>query len=248
MQRSASAKSGSAAMADRPLSTMTMCSSRPGASGPVMNVVYTVMSCAVPERASSRAWVVASSQVGTSFSQPASTTWTGGSDEVSRPLPSLVTSMTVPVSAMRALAPVMPTWASAKTRRSSWRATPAISPMFSRETGWPTCASKRPLTCWRLLDGRHDHVRRRLVGELDDPFAEVRLHRLHARRLESVIQEDLLGHHRLALGEQGGPTPPAELDDVADGIGRGRRLVDDRARRLRRLLEADGLRPRRAGS
>ena len=40
---------------------------------------------------------------------PASTMCTGGTDDASRPLPSLVHIMTVPDSAISALAPVMPT-------------------------------------------------------------------------------------------------------------------------------------------
>ena len=49
------------------------------------------------------------------------------------------------------------------------------------------------------VDGWHHHVRRRLVGELDDPLAQVRLVHLDAGLLEGLVQVDLLGGHGLRL-------------------------------------------------
>ena len=73
---------------------------------------------------------VASSSVGTTFSMLASTTWTRGSVWVRSPLPSLVTMTLLPVSAIRKLAPVMPTSAA----RNFWRSRVRASVMMSRRS------------------------------------------------------------------------------------------------------------------
>ena len=74
------------------------------------------------ERASRRMSVLTSSSVGTIFSMEASTMCTLGSDCVRSPLPSLVTMTEEPVSAIRKLAPVMPTSAARNFSRRIWRA------------------------------------------------------------------------------------------------------------------------------
>ena len=53
----------------------------------------------------------------------------------------------------------------------------------------------------RAVDDRREDVRGALAGKLDDPLAEVGLHRRQPGRLERVVQLDLLGDHRLALGD-----------------------------------------------
>ena len=63
-----------------------------------------------------------SSIEGTTFSIPMIATWTRGIDVHILPLPSLVTSTSVPVSATRKLAPVIPMSASMNLPRSSPRA------------------------------------------------------------------------------------------------------------------------------
>src|SRR5688572_28337129 len=60
--------------------------------------------------------------LGTIFSMPASTMWMRGRVCVRSPLPSLVTMVVVPLSAIRKLAPVMPTSATRKRPRSLTRA------------------------------------------------------------------------------------------------------------------------------
>ena len=88
------------------------------------------------------------------------------------------------------------------------------------------------------MDRRHDHVRRRLPSELDDPLAQVSLDHLDAGRLERVVEEQLLRDHRLALRHESGPAPLAQVDDVAHGIlGRGR-FIDNRAGGLGGRLES----------
>ena len=51
------------------------------------------------------------------------------------------------------------------------------------------------------MDRRRDDMGRRLAAQLDDVFAEVRFHRLDPRGLQRLIEADLLGDHRFALGD-----------------------------------------------
>jgi hypothetical protein len=145
-------------------------------------------------------------------------------------LPSLVTITEVPVSAMRKLAPVMPTSAARKRSRSMVRAS------ASSEVGSLRVAVGRKvgvdlpegLLDLRLgeVDGRRDDVARPLVAELDDVLAEVGLDRHDAVLLEMLVEADLLGHHRLALGDGAGARLPADVEDDVAGV-------------LRRLGEVD---------
>ena len=118
--------------------------------GPVMNWVYEVIFCPVPLRASSFTIATASSRVGTSFSMPTTAMWTGGRVVARSALPSLVTSMSVPVSAMSAFPPVIPMSASRKLCRSSVRAT-CTSDAVSSGTGCPTTFAKSCATSSRVL-------------------------------------------------------------------------------------------------
>src|SRR2546426_3081068 len=56
-----------------------------------------------------------------------------------------------------------------------------------------------------------------VVGELNHPLAEIRLHDLHAERLQVGIELDLLARHRLDLGHDRTALPagrvPADLTD-----------------------------------
>ena len=119
---------------------------------------------------------------------------------------------------------------------------------------------------------RRDDVARRLVAELDDVFAEVGLDRLDAVRLEMLVEADLLGDHRLALGHGLRAGLPADGEDEVAGVRRrlgvvhlaaglrdlllvglevevemGERVVLDGARVVAERLEfrqrLDGLRP-----
>ena len=88
-------------MAERPLSTRTMCissgpSASPGRLGPQWKVVYWVSSPPVAERTRRRSMAMACAVVGTSFSIPAVTMCTRGGVVVSSALPSLVTTQTDP--------------------------------------------------------------------------------------------------------------------------------------------------------
>src|SRR5256886_4907473 len=66
-----------------------------------------------------------------------------------------------------------------------------------------------------LVNGGGYDVRRRFTGELDDVFAEVGLHRLHAAARQRGVQVDLFGRHTLALDDR--PRPPS-LGDPGDDL------------------------------
>ena len=72
---------------------------------------------------------------------------------------------------------------------------------------------------------RRDDVARRLVAKLDDVFAEVGLHRLDAVVLEMLVEGDLLGDHRLALGDRAGAGLAADVEHDVARLGRGLGVV-----------------------
>ena len=90
----------------------------------------------------------------------------------------------------------------------------------------------------RAVDHRREDVRRTLAGELHDPLAEVGLDGREPGRLERVVELDLLGDHRLALGDHLDAAAPRDLEHGAQRVVR-RRCADDAAAAGRdRLLEA----------
>ncbi len=134
---------------------------------------------------------------------------------VRSPLPSLVTMTDEPVSAMRKLAPVMPTSAArnfppqpgaglgqqvaalvehAVLRQVRMRLAEALLPVLDVE-----------------VEGRRDDMRRRLLAQLDDVLAEIGLDRRDAVALQMVVDPELFGDHRLALGHGLGPGVLADL-------------------------------------
>ena len=72
------------------------------------------------------------------------------------------------------------------------------------------------------MDRRHDDVRRRFSGELDDVFAQIRFQRLYARSLHRVVELNLLAHHRLALDDATRLHTTGNAD--GNGVGLVRRL------------------------
>ena len=87
------------------------------------------------------------------------------------------------------------------------------------------------------VDGGGDDVRGALVGELHQPFAEIRLRDVDAAPFEVVIEADLLADHRLRLVDHADRVALAEVGDVAIGVLRAGAAVDGRARTFRRRLE-----------
>src|SRR5476649_593676 len=72
------------------------------------------------------------------------------------------------------------------------------------------------------MDRRRDDVAGRLVAELDDVLAQIGLDRRDAGLLEMLVERDLLGHHRLRLGDGACTHALAEIGDDASRIGGGR--------------------------
>ena len=63
-----------------------------------------------------------------------------------------------------------------------------------------------------------DDVLGRLAAQLDDVLAKVRLDRLETRRLKRLVESDLLGNHRFALGDAFRSERVAEVDDDPAGF------------------------------
>ena len=113
----------------------------------------------------------------------------------------------MPVSATRKLAPVMPTSAARNFSRSIGARLgqeSAAARERSRSGGRSVCDAAeicldlRPALRWTA--GAMMWLGS-LVAELDDVFAEIGLDRRDAVRLQVVVEPDLLGDHRLALGD-----------------------------------------------
>src|SRR5439155_6341763 len=83
-----------------------------------------------------------------------------------------------------------------------------------------------------LVDRRSDEVRGALAGELDDPFAQVRLDSGDAVRGEVFVEIDLFGRHRLRLDDELRPLRPADRGDHAARLLGIDRAIDLRAYRL----------------
>ena len=112
-----------------------------------------VISWPVAERASSRSWAAASARSAAAFPSRRSRSAARGSVVTRSPLPSLVTSITLPVSAISALAPMMP-GVGARGRPAAARRAPGstCSPMSSRRRPvGPSRSRTARATCWRLL-------------------------------------------------------------------------------------------------
>ena len=92
-----------------------------------MKFTYVPIETPAPARESSASRRSASAHEATTRSMPITATWTGGAPAVSRPLPSLVTVISVPVSAIARFTPVIPRSASRKRRRSVRRANAVIA-------------------------------------------------------------------------------------------------------------------------
>ena len=89
----------------------------------------------------------------------------------------------------------------------------------------------------RQMDDRRHDMARRLVADLQDVLAEVGLHHLEPGLLQMGIERDLLGDHRLALGDDAGVGLPTDAGDDLARFSRCRRPMDVRAfRRGLRLV------------
>ena len=67
------------------------------------------------------------------------------------------------------------------------------------------------------MQGRRHQVRRRFLGQLDDVLAQVGLEHVNALLFQNVVQAQLLGDHRLALGDRSDALLAGNLGH--DGVG-----------------------------
>ena len=173
----------------------------------------------------------ASARRATSFSMPTTTMWQRGSDETSRPLPSFSSTTSVPVSAIRKFAPVMPIPASRNVERSCERAQATIvagsSPISS-----PASCESTSATSWRSMWTIGARMWEGRCPRAGRPTRRGPLDRADAAVLERLVQADLLRNHRLALGHQRGAPPPG------DGEHCGRRVLGRRGAHERAPVRA----------
>ena len=100
----------------------------------------------MPERGSSCRNTSRSANRGITFSIPISAMCVRGTLVVSRAFPSFSRIRIVPVSATAKLTPLMPRSASAKRRRSAWRAA-AVNAAASSEGSIPSFSANRAAIC-----------------------------------------------------------------------------------------------------
>ena len=143
-----------------------------------------------------------------------------------RPLPSLLTITSVPVSATMKLAPDMPMSAARNASRSraramaaSWTGSAGAStPSFSSEEIGDALLGQ--------VDGRGNDVGRRFACELNDELAEIGLEGFDARSDQRMIQADLLGRHAFDLNSAPHAVRPGDLQHNAVGFVPVSRPVD----------------------
>jgi hypothetical protein len=90
----------------------------------------------------------------------------------------------------------------------------------------------------RLLDRRRDDMDGVFAGKLEDVLAEVCLDCPDPARVERLVEADLLGEHRLRLGDQAGLGRPTDLHDL------GARVLGRRAAVHAASARLDGRRER----
>ena len=188
-------------------------------------------------RASSRSRTESSARVGTTRSIPSRTTCTRGRDVTSRAFPSFSTRQIEPVSATAKFAPgdadvgglehlAHPR---ARDARQLGQLRGDLAPLELRE--------ERGHVGGGLLDRRGDDVHRVLARKLEDPLAEIGLDDLHPRGLERLVEADLLGRHRLRLGDELRAHRGADPGDRRARLGGVGAAVDAAAAGLERVLE-----------
>ena len=76
------------------------------------------------------------------------------------------------------------------------------------------------------MDGGHDHMGRPFVAQLDDPFAQVRLHHLKSGFFQVVVEEGLLRGHGLGFEDFLDAIVPGDAGDDLVGLQGGGGQVD----------------------
>ena len=163
------------------------------------------------------------------------------SDCVRSPLPSLVTMIDEPVSAIRKLAPVMPTSAARNFSRRIWRASPTsvAASVSTRSFGRCVCTRRKSAStcsCVRWMAGAMMWLGR-LLADLHQVLAEIGLDHLEAAgpsrcALRPISSETI----DLPLVTILASALAADLQDDRARVGRGRRPMHLGAGRRRLRL------------
>ena len=242
MQRRASRPTSSASALVRPLSSRTRWKARGPSPGctPVQIEVYGFIRSPVDERGSSCSITSRSRNDGTTFSIPITVTSTSGRVVHIRPLPSDSTTTTLPVSAHAKFAPETATRVRRKASRRNARAAAVSSPGSSESPASPSrCAEQVADLGPVLVDRGHEQVRGPLARQLHDQLGQVGLQRVNPRRLERLVQPDLVRRERLHLHDLVDALGAHDLGHDCVGLGGVSRPVHDAAALRDRRLELD---------
>ncbi len=161
------------------------------------------------------------------FSMPTDTMCSFGRCTDRSALPSLVHTTMVPVSATAKLAPVSPASAARKcgTRRPALALGEVVHVVVLRVGAERSGEHRRDVGA-QLVHGRYHDVARRLVVQLLDPLAEIRLDHRDVAPLEVRAHLALVGQHRLGLHQRARAAVAKQVEDDLVVLGGVSREVD----------------------
>ena len=82
------------------------------------------------------------------------------------------------------------------------------------------------------MNGRHDHVGRAFVPQLNDPFPEIGFGHFETLGFQMIVQMGLLGRHGFGFDNGLNAIVPADFGDDLVGLLSGCGQMHDGARRL----------------
>ena len=167
--------------------------------GPEMNETYVEIGWPVALRGRLSSIVVASASEGTSLSMPAITMCTGGSALASRALPSVLTSITVPVSATQRVRARDPRAGVDEPTPQMPRRRPYQHVRIRRQVFPGGLADQLSRALARDVQRRRDDVRRPFARHLHQELAQIGFNHLDPVAFQRRVELNLLGRHRLAL-------------------------------------------------
>ena len=170
---------------------------------------------------------------GMTFSMPMTEISTSGSVRHMRPLPSLSTTHTVPVSATAKFAPLIATLVERNFLRRCARATAASAFGIVRQLGDAERAHEQLADFGAVLvNRRNQNMRRMLVGKLNNQLGQVGLAGRDPGVGERLVELDLVGGQRLDLNHLAGIVALHNLGDDLVSLGGVARPVNRAASAL----------------